>query len=116
MVAKFDTGNSGLSVLHAENIEVKGKKISFKLNGESITTNLVKTYTVDTGGGEDERPAVNIDIEFAGTLYKDVMFGLNDRTDMSTDVLLNRYTMNRMNVMVNPQRKHVVTTKYVLDK
>jgi hypothetical protein len=35
---------------------------------------------------------------------------------MGSDILLNRFTMNRMNVMVNPQRKYVVTTKYVLDK
>ena len=115
MVAKFDTGNPVLSVLHAENIEVKGKKITFSLNGKTITTNLVKTYTVDTGGGEDERPVIKLDMEFAGTMYKDVTFGLNDRTEMGTDVLLNRYTMNRLNVMVNPQRKHVITTKYVLD-
>ena len=115
MVAKFDTGNPVLSVLHAENIKTKGKKITFSLNGKTITTNLVKTYTVDTGGGEDERPVVKLDMEFAGTMYKEVMFGLNDRTEMGTDVLLNRYTMNRLNVMVNPQRKHVITTKYVLD-
>ena len=115
MVAKFDTGNPVLSVLHAEDIEIKGKKITFSFNGKSITTNLVKTYTVDTGAGEDERPVVNLDMEFAGTLYKDVMFGLNDRTEMGTAVLLNRFTMNRFNVMVNPQRKYVITTKYVLD-
>ena len=82
---------------------------------KTITTNLIKTYTVDTGGGEDERPVIKLDMEFAGTLYKDVMFGLNDRTEMGTDVLLNRYTMNRFNVMVNPQRKFIVTTKFVLD-
>jgi len=115
MIAKFDTGNPVLSVLHAEDIEIKGKKITFSFNGKTITTNLVKTYTVDTGGGEDERPVVNLDMEFAGTLYKDVMFGLNDRTEMGTAVLLNRFTMNRFNVMVNPQRKYVITTKYVLD-
>ena len=115
MVAKFDTGNTALSVLHAENIKTKGKKITFSLNGKTITTNLVKTYTVDTGGGEDERPVIKLDTEFAGTMYKEVMFGLNDRTEMGTDVLLNRYTMNRFNVMVNPQRKHIITTKYVLD-
>ena len=115
MVAKFDTGNPVLSVLHAEDIEMKGKKITFSFNGKTITTNLAKTYTDDTGGGEDERPVINLNIEFAGTLYKDVMFGLNDRTEMGTDVLLNRFTMNRFNVMVNPQRKYVITTKYVLD-
>ena len=62
-----------------------------------------------------ERPLVLMDIIFNGTLYKDVMFGLNDRTEMGTAVLLNRFTMNRFNVMVNPQRKYVITTKYVLD-
>jgi len=115
MIAKFDTGNPVLSVLHAEDIKIKGKKITFSFNEKTITTNLVKTYTVDTGGGEDARPVIKLDMEFAGTLYKDVMFGLNDRTEMGTDVLLNRYTMNRFNVMVNPQRKYIVTTKYVLD-
>ena len=40
------------------------------------------------------------------------MFGLNDRSEMGTDVLLNRFTMNRLNVMINPQRKFVVTTKF----
>jgi ribosomal protein S6--L-glutamate ligase len=116
MVAKFDTGNSVLSVLHAENIETKGKKITFTLNGTTVTTNLIKTYTVDTGGGEDNRPVVKLDMEFSGTVYDDVMFGLDDRTKMGTDVLLNRFTMNRLNVMVNPQRKYVVTTPYIIDK
>ena len=115
IIAKFDTGNPVLSVLHAEDIKIKGKKITFSLNGKTITTDLVKTYTVDTGGGEDERPVIKLDMEFAGTLYKEGTFGLNDRTEMGTDVLLNRYTMNRFNVMVNPQRKYVITTKYVLD-
>jgi hypothetical protein len=116
MVAKFDTGNSVLSVLHAENIETKGKKITFTLNETTVTTNLIKTYTVDTGGGEDDRPVVKLDMEFSGTVYDDVMFGLDDRTKMSTDVLLNRFTMNRLNVMVNPARKYVITTPFTIDK
>ena len=44
------------------------------------------------------------------------MFGLNDRSEMGSDVLLNRFTMNRFNVMVNPARKYVITTKYTLEK
>ena len=31
---------------------------------------------------------------------------------MGTEILLNRQTMSLMNVIVNPQRKYVVTTKY----
>ena len=113
--AKFDTGNSGLSVLHAEDIKIKGKKITFTLLDKTITTKIIKTYVAQTGGGKDERPVILLNLLFAGTEYRDVLFSLNTRTEMSTEVLLNRDVMNRLNVMVNPQRKYVVTTKYSLE-
>ena len=116
MIAKFDTGNGQYSVLHAENIKVSGKKITFKLRGKTITTDLLETYEAETGGGSDKRPVVKLEVEFAGSTYSDVMFGLNDRSDMGTDVLFSRYVMSKMfNVAVNPARKFIVTTKYAID-
>ena len=115
LIAKFDTGNSVLSVLHADDIEINGKKISFTHNGKSITTNLVKMYEVHTGGGKDERPVVELEMVFVGSTYK-FMFGLDDRTELGTEVLLNRFVMNRLNVMINPQQKYVITTPFALDK
>jgi len=116
LIAKFDTGNSIKSVIHAEDVKVNGKKITFTLNGKTITTKLVGNYTSVTGAGEDDRYIVELEFEFAGTNYGKVQFGLDDRSRMGTDVLLNRDLMNRLNVMVNPQRKYVVTTPYTLDK
>ena len=116
LTAKFDTGNYKYPVLHAENIEVTGKKITFTNSDKTITTKLLGTYTSVTGGGEDERYVVELDFEFSGTVFDKVEFGLDDRDRMGTDVLLNRDMMRRLNVMVNPQRKNVITTKYVLDK
>ena len=115
LIAKFDTGNSVLSVLHADDIQINGKKISFTHNGKSITTNLIKMYEVHTGGGKDERPVVELEMKFAGSSYK-FMFGLDDRTELGTEVLLNRFVMNRLNVMINPQQKYVITTPFTLDK
>ena len=116
MIAKFDTGNGQYSVLHAENIKTSGKKITFKLRGKTITTDLIETYEAETGGGSDKRPVVKLEVEFAGSTYSDVMFGLNDRSDMGTDVLFSRYVMSKMfNVAVNPARKFIVTTKYSID-
>ena len=115
LIAKFDTGNSVLSVLHADDIQINGKKISFTHNGKSITTNLIKMYEVHTGGGKDERPVVELEMKFAGSSYK-FMFGLDDRTELGTEVLLNRFVMNRLNVMINPQQKYVITTPFALDK
>ena len=54
LVAKFDTGNALYPVLHAEDIEVKGNKITFTNGEKTITTKLVGDYVSMTGGGEDE--------------------------------------------------------------
>jgi len=115
LIAKFDTGNARYSVLHADNIEVNGKKITFTYGDKTITTKLVGDYVSITGGGEDKRFLVDLDFEFAGSSYGKITFGLDNRDDFNTDVLLNRKTMRMLNVMVNPQRKYIVTTKYVLD-
>ena len=115
IIAKFDTGNARYSVIHAEDIEINGKKITFTHGDKTITTKLVGDYISITGGGEDERPLVELEFEFAGTSYGKITFGLDNRDDFNTDVLLNRKTMRKLNVMINPQRKYIVTTKYVLD-
>ena len=115
LVAKFDTGNSVKPVIHAEDIKVNGKKITFTLNGKTITTKLIGNYTSLTGGGEDDRYIVELEFEFAGTNYGKVQFGLDDRSEMGSDILLNRFIMNRLNVMVNPSRKYVITTKYSIE-
>jgi RimK family alpha-L-glutamate ligase len=115
LIAKFDTGNARYSVIHAENIEINGKKITFTYGDKTITTKLVGDYVSITGGGEDKRPLVEFEFEFAGTRYGKITFGLDNRDDFNTAVLLNRKTMRKLNVMVNPQRKYIVTTKYVLD-
>ena len=116
LVGKFDTGNSKYSVLHAENLKVVGGRVTFTLHGKTITTKHYGTYISVTGGGDDERYIVKFDMEFAGTLYKGVEFGLDNRERMGTEVLLNRKTMKMLNVMVSPSRKYIVTTKFTLDK
>ena len=110
--AKFDTGNSAASVIHAQNITINGKNVTFKLDGTKHTTKLLGKKISKTGAGKDERELIKLDFMFLGTLYKDIEFGLDDRSEMGTEILLNRHTMSLMNVIVNPQRKYVVTTKY----
>ncbi len=116
LIAKFDTGNARYPVLHAEDIEVKGNRITFTNGEKTITTKLVGDYVSITGGGKDERYLVELEFEFAGTSYGKITFGLDNRDAFNTDVLLNRKTMRMLNVMVNPRRKYIVTTKFTLDK
>ena len=86
LTAKFDTGNSINCVLHADDIKVTGNQVTFKHN-ETHKQNTMGKYTSVTGGGEDERHIVDLDIEFAGTLYKDVEFTLDDRKEWNRNFL-----------------------------
>ena len=119
IVAKFDTGNSGMNVIHADKYEIKKqKKITWKLLDKTITSDIIRTEQISVGGMrdyEETRYVVKLDVEFAGTLYKDVEFSLDDRDNRSL-ILLDREFMNRMNVMVNPSRKYIITTHYTIDK
>ena len=49
-------------------------------------------------------------MDFAGKIYKDVEFTVDDRRNR-TRILLNRNIMRRLNVIVDPQRKYMITTK-----
>ena len=115
LIAKFDTGNAVYPVLHAEDIKTKGKEITFTYGDKTITTKLIGEYVSVTGGGDDKRPVVELEFEFAGTNYGKIEFGLDNRDRLNTDVLLNRKTMKFLNVMVNPSRKYVLTTKFSLE-
>ena len=117
IISKFDSGNSSLPVIHGDDIELKGKMVHWTLFGKKMKNRLIKTKKVNLGGMRDyseKRYTIMLDIEFAGTIYKDVEFTIDDRKNR-TRILLNRDLMRRMNVMVNPQRKYIITTKYVID-
>ena len=117
LVSKFDTGNSGMPVIHADKYKIKGNEITWTLLGKTITSKIIKKEEIKVGGLRDydeTRYVVRLDVEFAGGFYKDVEFTIDDREDR-TPILLDRAFMKRLNVLVNPQRKYVITTKYSLD-
>ena len=95
---------------------MSNKKVQWTLLGKTITSDIVRTEEISVGGlrdYEEDRYVVKLDVEFAGGSYKDVEFTIDDREDRSP-ILLDRAFINRLNVMVNPQRKYVITTKYSL--
>ena len=117
LISKFDTGNSGMPVIHSDKYKINGNKITWSLLGKTITSDIIRKEEIKVGGLRDydeTRYVVKLDVEFAGGFYKDIEFTIDDREDR-TPILLDRAFMKRLNVMVNPQRKYVVTTKYSID-
>jgi len=108
MTGKLDTGNStSVCSLHADDIVIKGKKVEWKLNGETHTKPLHRNVTLQKPA--ETRPVVLMDIEFLNTVYKDVEVSLDSRN--SIPLLLNRDFMSRANVMINCSRKFMLTNK-----
>ena len=116
IVAKFDTGNSGMSVIHADDMKVSGKNVTWSLLGKTLTSPIIRKEEISVGGLRDydeTRYVIKLFVEFLGGLYE-TEFTLDDRKDR-TPILFDREFMSRVNVMVNPDRKYVTTTKYSLD-
>ena len=59
-----------------------------------------------------ERPLVLMNINFNGTIFTDVKFAIDDRSEKTTKCLMNQDFMRRAKVMVNPSRKFVVTDRH----
>jgi len=118
VVAKFDTGNgTKRPTIHTDKFKINGNKITWGLFNKTITSDILKKVKVDVGGlnnYDEDRYVIKLDMEFAGTTYKDVEFMLDNREERSP-ILFNRKLMDKFNVMVNPQRKYVITTKYSLE-
>ena len=119
LVAKFDTGNGATApTIHADKIKVSGNSITWTHGNKTSTNRIIRKAKVDVGGLNDyseTRYAILLNLTFTGTLYKDVEFLVDDREDR-TPVLLNRNIMRKMNVMVNPKRKYVITTKFEVEE
>jgi len=116
IIAKFDTGNSGMSVIHADKMQVKDKKVTWTLLGKTITSDIIRKEEISVGGLRDydeDRYVIKLNVEFLNGIYE-TEFTLDDREDR-TPILFDRKFMSRANVMVSPDRKYVVTTKYSLD-
>ena len=125
--ANFDTGNSARVMIHADEMEIKNGTVFWSTKGGDdefsmpkgkFKNKLIKMKEYERGAVNATtftRPMIHMDITFLGTTYKDVECIIDDRTSKTTKCLMNQRFMRMSNVMINPARKYVVTTKYSLD-
>ena len=117
LVGKMDTGNSSSSsVIHADKIDVQGKRVNWEFNGVKLSHPIKEMKNIKLGGfrnREEIRPSIEMDFLFNGTLYKKISFTLDDRGD-KTPLLINRDFMKEANLMIDPSRKFILTER--LDK
>ena len=115
--AKLDTGNGAKACsMHAEDIEKKGKSISWTYNGKRYTKpqhGVSRVFRANAEGDEpsETRPTILLDMTFNGFTYKDIEFGLDQRPRSGSDILLNREVIKMFNASVNPNRRFVLSKR-----
>ena len=114
LVGKMDTGNSvKSSAIHADSYEIKGNDIIWQFDDITMKSKILGMSNIDDGGDPDERPLVSLDFTFNGTLYRDMMFTIDDR-GVKTPMLINRTFMKNVNLAVDPSRKFVLSERIKL--
>lgn len=95
--AKIDTGADS-NALHCDNIEIKDGFVHFILldkihpsyHGKKMSVPLYKIKKVKSSNGQvQERPSIEVTVEFFGKKYKTVI-SLTNRADMKYPMLIGR--------------------------
>jgi hypothetical protein len=113
VVAKFDTGNGSLScTITYDKLDVneKDKLVKWTLGKRDFESKFIGFTETEVGDTIEKRPVIEMDIQFAGKVYKKVAVALDDRSTKSTKFLVNRKFMERIGCSVDPMRTFVVTS------
>jgi len=90
--AKVDSGNGGYNVLHGEDINIQGEKVTFRTtNNKRVMKPIVEHVKINVGAGnQEDRPVVEFDIQVGDRAFKDVMFSIGNRTENQQKVLISK--------------------------
>jgi hypothetical protein len=89
LVAKVDTGARS-SALHAEDIQVVGRKVSFRFGGHAHEFRLAETRRIKSSNGQSQiRPVIEAEVELGPHRFT-CAITLTDRKDMGVPMLLGR--------------------------
>lgn len=109
IMAKVDTGASFCS-LHATDIKMEpstynnsNEQVTFVYNEQSYRMPIINKQSVqNSDGGITYRPVIKFNVSMSNHTYEDVLFNLNDRTDMTHEILLGQNLLKQSRVLVDP--------------
>ena len=112
LVAKIDTG-ARTSALHADEIEIAGRRVRFTIGRKKFAAPLVGHKIVKSSNGISETRAVIRATLQLGTTTMKTEITLSDRSDMDVPMLLGRNTIKGLFV-VHPGKTFLLTRRLKL--
>ncbi len=114
LVGKFDTGNMVVNSIHADEYQIDGDTVTWTHGGKKFTNKVVDILTVLQGAiahDVEQRPMIELDIEFMGKKYPNRRFTLDDRSEKGTPVLVGVPFMKEFGIIVDPGKTFIKTEK-----
>lgn len=122
MIAKVDSGNGGLNVIHGENLYYQGDVLTFETvdvdgNRKVVSKKVKDTIKINIGGGNiQERPVIELNIKFAGEDYKKIPFSVTDRSSNDQKVLISKdFLVNQLDALIDPSAKGIADKNIDID-
>jgi hypothetical protein len=110
---KVDTGAEMCS-LDAQNISIipnqyeEGELVRFTFQDRTYTVPLYQQQTVQTAdAGITYRPVIKLSIKADGHVYSEILFNLNDRSDMPDPVLLGLTFLTKSDYLIDPKKESI---------
>jgi hypothetical protein len=102
--AKIDSGNGGYNVIHGEDIQIQGSKVTFKTaNNKQIMKPVVEMVKINVGAGnEEERPVIELEFQMGDRKFTDVKFSVGNRTSNTQKVLISKgFIENELDALID---------------
>lgn len=112
--AKIDSGNGGYNVIHGADFVQQGDILSFETedgdgNIKRVSKKIKSTLSVNIGGGHiQERPVIELDVQFAGEEYKKIPFSVTDRGDNEHKILISKdFVGKELNALIDVTKTNI---------
>lgn len=117
VMAKVDSGNGAFNVLHGEDIDKQGNKVSFTtIGGKRIIKDIKDMITINVGAGNvEERPVVSFRIKFAGTEFDNVPFSIGNRSTNEYKVLVGKDFIKQLDALIDVSKKGIADKQIEVD-
>ena len=88
--AKIDSGNGGYNVIHGEEIQEQGSKVTFKtISNRRLMKPIVDRVKINVGAGhQEDRPVIELDVKMGDREFRNVKFSVGNRTNNDHKVLI----------------------------
>ena len=116
--ATIDTGNGGVvPTLGVDKMNINNDKVTITIGDKDYTFDKKGEASPTVGNVVHHRPIIIIDyIKIGGRKLDEPFIAVTDERKKSTKTLINRDTMSKLNLVVDPSKNNLLSEKLHIDK